>query len=73
MARKKVDLTVLPIWLQYTIALIVVAVVVTLALKFGSTDNVPVWVEKYLIPIVIFVGLVVLGHNIFTWFKKLFK
>ena len=63
MSRKKVDLTVLPIWVQYTIALSVAALVVTLALKFGNTDNVPEWVQKYLIPFVVFVGLGPPGIN----------
>ncbi len=70
MERKKVDLTTLPVWLQYTISLGVVALVVLLALTFGSTENVPAWVTKYLIPFVVIIGLVVLITNVLTWIKK---
>ena len=72
MTRKKVDLTRLPKWQQYTISISVVTGIVALALTYGSVDNVPQWIEKYLMPLLVLVGLVVLGHNILTWFKKCF-
>lgn len=48
--RRRVDLGRLPGWLRYTIALIVMAVVVVLAVTFGSDTEVPGWVSNGLIP-----------------------
>jgi hypothetical protein len=51
MSRKKVDLTNLPIWLQYSISLTVVAIVVTVAWFMGRNNPIPAWIITYLIPI----------------------
>ncbi|HLP91158.1 MAG TPA: hypothetical protein VK184_21585 [Nostocaceae cyanobacterium] len=51
MSRKKVDLTTLPIWLQYSISLTVVAIVVTFAWFVGRNNPIPAWITTYLIPI----------------------
>ena len=51
MPKDKVDLRTLPGWLQYCIALSVVAVVVAAAWVVGRDDPVPGWIADYLIPI----------------------
>jgi hypothetical protein len=71
--RKQVDIRKCPVWIQYTIALIVTAIVVAIALKFGDPDDIPLWVKKYFIPAIVFIGLIVLSHKIFLFLKKLFK
>ncbi len=48
--RRKVDLRLLPGWMQYVIALSVVAVVVTAAWIVGSDRPVPAWITRYLVP-----------------------
>lgn len=51
MSRKKVDLTTLPSWIQYTISLTVVATVVAAAWFVGRNEPVAPWIKVYLIPI----------------------
>lgn len=62
--RRRVDLGRLPGWLRYTIALIVVAVVVVLAITFGSDTEVPRWVSKILIPALGVIVLLVVADGI---------
>ena len=50
MTGERVDLNRLPAWLQYLIALSVVAVVVGAAWAVGRDDPVPGWITHYLIP-----------------------
>jgi hypothetical protein len=51
MSRKKVDLTTLPVWLQYSISLLVVAIVVAAAWLVGRNNPVPAWIMTYLVPV----------------------
>lgn len=51
MAGNNHDLRTLPVWLQYVIALTVVAVVVAVAWVVGRDDPVPGWITDDLIPI----------------------
>lgn len=51
MSRKKIDLTRLPIWLQYLISITIVGIVVVLAYLIGKDKPIPIWIEAYLISI----------------------
>lgn len=62
--RIRVDLRRLPGWLRYTIALIVVAVVVALAVTVGGDTEVPGWVSKILIPALGVIVLLVVADGI---------
>jgi hypothetical protein len=65
MPRKDFDLKMLPMWIQYIIALSVVAVVVTAAWIVGHNQPVPSWITTNLISalgwlyIILFVYVVV--------------
>jgi hypothetical protein len=50
MSRDPIDLKKLPIWMQYTIALSLTAIVVFVAWMVGGDKPVPVWLTKYFIP-----------------------
>jgi hypothetical protein len=51
MERERIDLRRLPVWLQYLIALTVVAVVSIAAWLVGRNRPIPNWITHYLIPI----------------------
>jgi hypothetical protein len=57
--RRPLDLRRLPRWLQYVIALAVVALVVAAAWAFGGDRPVPSWITGFVIPALgwLYVGL----------------
>jgi 4-hydroxybenzoate polyprenyltransferase len=50
MSCEPVDLKRLPVWVQYAIALIIMAIVVTAAWIVGRKQPVPTWLTTNLIP-----------------------
>jgi hypothetical protein len=57
---RRVDLHKLPVWIQYVIALVTVAVVVGLALAFsGGEDETPSWLTDTLPPVLGALAIVV--------------
>jgi len=50
MARRGINLRALPVWLQYAIALVVIALVVSLAWLVGRDRPVPGWLTHRFIP-----------------------
>ncbi len=56
---RRVDLHKLPVWIQYVIALVTVAVVVGLALAFSGEDETPSWLTDTLPPILGALAIVV--------------
>lgn len=64
MLRKRVDLTKLPTWIQYSISLTVVASVVAVAWFVGRNKPVPPWIEVYLIPILGWSFLIIFTYTI---------
>ncbi|MDT5062506.1 MAG: hypothetical protein QOH63_2965 [Acidobacteriota bacterium] len=51
MTKNKIDLRTLPRWLQYVIALTVVAIVTIAAWLVGRNRPIAYWITHYLIPI----------------------
>jgi hypothetical protein len=51
LSRKRVNLKTLPAWLQYLIALAVIAAVAAAAWIVGKDKAIPSWITNYLIPI----------------------
>ncbi|MGC1375908.1 MAG: hypothetical protein WA821_06795 [Anaerolineales bacterium] len=73
MSRKKIDLHKLPVWLQYTIAIVTAAVVMFIAWNVGQSQPAPAWIAA-LIPFLQWVGVAVLFFVILrALFNKLFK
>jgi hypothetical protein len=64
MSRKKVDLITLPVWLQYCISLVVVAIVVAAAWLVGRNNSVPAWIMTYLIPILGWAFIIIFTYAI---------
>jgi hypothetical protein len=60
MERKRVDLKLLPIWLQYVIAITITLVVVALAWRLGRDRPIPNWMQTWLVPGLGWAGLVLL-------------
>jgi uncharacterized membrane protein len=70
MSRKSVDLTRLPQWLQYLIAVAIIAVVVAAAWIVGRDQPVPAWIETYLIPALAWFGLILIVLVVVDWFRQ---
>jgi hypothetical protein len=68
MPRKVVNLRTLSPWLQYSIALAVVAVVVGLAWLVGRDTPMPAWVTDVLVPAL---GWLYLIFFVFALFQRL--
>ena len=70
MKRNKIDLTQLPKWQQYLIALVIVAIVVAAALVTGKDNPVPAWISQYLIPGLGWLGLILILLAVGDWVGK---
>jgi hypothetical protein len=70
MPDKKIDLRVLPVWLQYIIALTVVAIVAGLAWLVGRDQPVPDWIQHGLIPALGWIYLALLAAALLRWIIK---
>jgi hypothetical protein len=73
MARKRVDLRTLPVWLQYFISLTVVVLVVTAAWIAGSDRPTPAWITHYVVPTLGWIYLVLFVFLIIRWFARRLK
>jgi len=72
-SRIKIDLHKLPVWLQYTIAIVVAAVVMLIAWIVAQSQPGPAWIAA-LIPIWQWVGVGLLFFLILrALFNKFFK
>jgi hypothetical protein len=69
-SKRQIDLTTLPQWLQYLIALAITAVVVVAAWIVGRDQPVPLWIEEYLIPALAVFGVVLIVTVVVDWFRK---
>ncbi len=70
MPRKKINLRMLPVWLQYVISLIVVTIIVTIAWWIGRDDSVPMWITRYLVPILYWSFIALLVISIASYILK---
>ncbi len=70
MSRDPIDLRKFPIWLQYTIALSVTAIIVTAAWLVGRNQPVPTWLTTHLIPALGWLYIVLFSYVIII---RLFK
>ena len=60
MPRRRINLFALPAWLQYLIAAVVTAIIAGAGWYVGRDDPVPVWIKKYLIPGLGWLGLLLI-------------
>lgn len=67
MGRKKVDLKSLPVWLQYSIALLTAAIIFALAWYVGKDKPMPDWIQDYIMPNLGWVGIVLLSYFFIRW------
>lgn len=51
MSRKRVNLRALPVWIQYLIAIPIVAFVFAAAWFVGRSEPIPLWITEYLVPL----------------------
>ena len=70
MPRKKVDLRVLPKWLQRLIALAVVAVVAGAALRVRGVQPIPEWAQTYLLPVL---GVTYFALLVYVIYYRVFR
>jgi hypothetical protein len=70
MTRKRIDLRVLPVWLQLMITLSVVFVVVAAAWLVGRDQPVPTWIFTGLAPVLGIIYLVLLIFGIIYRLNK---
>lgn len=71
MERKSVQLKLLPVWLQYVIAITVTLFVVAMAWHIGKDRPTPQWIELWLVPILGWTGLLLLVTGVVaTRFEK---
>lgn len=71
MSRKKIDLTRLPMWLQYLISLSVVAIVAMFAYLISKDKPIPTWIEVYLIPILSWIFIILfVSITVSKFFQK---
>ena len=70
MTEKKIDLHRLPPWLQYLIAIVLVAIVAAAGWYFGRDRPVPHWIEHYLIPGLAWFGLLLIVLAVADWIRR---
>jgi hypothetical protein len=68
--RIKIDLRVLPIWLQYLIASVVAGVVMFIAWQVGRDEPQPEWLIRYIYPLWRYGGPALLLIFILIWAGK---
>ncbi len=73
MSRKKIDLSFLPTWLQYFIALLLVTIVTIAGYLVGHDQPVPKWIEKYLIQGLGWLGLVLILLVVIDWLTNILR
>ena len=68
--RSAIDLLGLPTWLQYVFAICVVALLAGSGWFAGRNDPVPAWLEDYVIPVLGWLGLLLIAIVLGDWVKK---
>jgi len=63
-------LNALPQWLRYVIAMVVVAVVAAAGWFVGRENPVPPWIERYLIPGLGWLGLLLIVIAVGDWIRR---
>lgn len=66
MSKEEIDLKKLSVWIQYTIALSVTAIIVTVGWFVGRNQPVPTWLTTYLIPVLGWLYIVLLSYVIIS-------
>jgi len=69
-SRIRIDLKKLPIWQQYAIALIIVAIVGVAAWMVGRNQPMSVWMNHYLVPFAGWFGIFTIAYLILFGRKK---
>jgi hypothetical protein len=67
MPDKKIDIRVLPVWLQYVVALMIVAIIGGMAWLVGRDQLVPDWMQHRLIPALGWIYLILLAVALIRW------
>lgn len=70
MPDEPIDLRRLPVWLQYLIALSVVALVGGAAWLVGRDRPVPLWITHYLVPALGAIYLLLLVARLVRWARR---
>ena len=68
--QNKLDLNRLPQSLQYLIGATLVVVIATAGWYFGRDNQVPHWIQRYLIPGLAWLGLLLIVLAVVDWIRR---
>lgn len=70
MTAKNINLDNLPSWLQYLIAILVMAMIASIGWFVGRDSPVPDWIQRYLIPGLAWLGLLLIVLAVVDWIRR---
>ena len=70
MTKEKIDLHKLPSWLQYLIAIVLVAMIAIAGWYFGRNNPTPDWIQRFLIPGLAWFGLLLIVLALVDWIRR---